>query len=214
MNILILGAAGQIGKMLTAEVLTQTNFNLVLYARNATTRLKGINNERIKIINGDFKDKHTLIRAMDKADLVYINDLGDEEATVTIIEAMKEANIERLIGASVLDIYNEVTGAFGQWNKRMIGSYPRMKDQIRSALAIENSGLDYTLLRLSWLYDQKTNKGYALTQKGESFEGTQVTRKAVVQLIIDIITAKDERFINKSLGVSEPDSNWDKPSFY
>lgn len=214
MNILILGAAGEIGKLLTAELLAQTPFKLVLYARNADTRLKGINTEKIKIFNGDFKDKDTLIKAMEEIDVVYINDLGDDEATATIIEAMGNAGVKRVIGASVFGIYDEVSGPFGQWNKRMIGSSPRMITQIKSALIIEDSGLDYTLLRLSWLYNQKGNKEYTLTPKGEPFKGTQVTRKAVVQLIVDIITAKDERFIKKNLGVSEPGTERDKPSFY
>ncbi|WP_447951700.1 NAD(P)H-binding protein [Chryseobacterium koreense] len=214
MNILILGAAGKIGRQLTDDLLAQTKNDLVLYAKNAHTRLKLKKSERVKIVDGDFKDLDTLTSAMDGIEVVYINDMGDDLSTNTIIEAMKKSDVKRVIAASILGIYDEVPGAFGQWNKRMIGNLPRMKAQIKSALAIEGSGLDYTLLRLSWLYDEQGNKNYSLTQKGELFKGTQVTREAVAQLITDIITAKDERYIKKSLGVSEPNTDWDKPSFY
>ena len=53
-----------------------------------------------------------------------------------------------------------------------------------------------------------------LTQKGEPFVGAEVTRQAVAQLIVDIVSADDSRFIKKSLGVSESKTDWDKPSFY
>ena len=214
MNILILGAAGKIGKLLAAEILARTPYDLVLYARKAYSRLNAIDSTRVKIFDGDFRDIDTLTEAMIGIDVVYINDMGDDQATNIIIEAMKKVGVKRVIGASVLGIYDEVPGAFGRWNKMMIGGSPRMQAQIESARAIEDSGLDYTLLRLTWLYNQKDNKDYVITMKGDPFRSTQVTREAVVQLIVDVIMAEDERFIGKSLGVGEPDTEWDKPSFY
>lgn len=213
MRILILGAAGKIGRLLTG-LLAQTPHSLVLYARNANARLKEKKSERVKIVDGDFRDRDALIGAMDGVDIVYINDMGDDRSTRTIIEAMKKTGVKRVIGASILGIYDEVPGEFGRWNKRMIGSSPRMQSQINSARAIEDSGLDYTLLRLTWLYDQKDNQDYVLTEKGDPFRNTQVTREAVAQVIIDVIMAGDGRFMGKSLGVGEPDTEWDKPSFY
>jgi len=79
---------------------------------------------------------------------------------------------------------------------------------------VEIPTLDYTILRLTWLYNQEGNRAYHLTFKGEPFEGAQVTRQAVTQLIVDIIQEKSTKFIKTSIGVGEPDTNWDKPSFY
>jgi hypothetical protein len=53
-----------------------------------------------------------------------------------------------------------------------------------------------------------------ITQKGEPFIGAQVTCQAVTQLIMDIIEEKSNKYIKTSLGVSEPNTDWDKPSFY
>ena len=58
------------------------------------------------------------------------------------------------------------------------------------------------------------NTAYTLTQKGEPFDGAQVTRQAVAQLIVDIVKDKSGRYSHTSLGVGEPNTNWDKPSFY
>ncbi|KNH20779.1 SAM-dependent methyltransferase [Priestia megaterium] len=214
MKILILGAAGQIARMLTNELLNKTDHSIVLYARNGHKRLTIIDDSREFIVDGDFKDRDELIDAMKDVDLVYINDMGDEGSTKTIIDAMYDAGVRRVIAASVLGIYDEVPGAFGEWNKRMIGGSPRMRSQIESARMLENSSLNYTLLRLTWLYNQADNTKYLITQKGEPFKGAQVTRQAVTQLIIDIIQEKSDKYLQASLGVGEPDTDWAKPSFY
>ena len=214
MKILILGAAGQIARMLTRELLHKTDHSLVLYARNGHKRLTLIEDSREVVVEGDFKEKDKLIDAMKDVELVYINDMGDEKSTETIIEAMQETGVKRVIAASVLGIYDEVAGAFGEWNKRMIGGSPRMDSQIESARLLESSDLDYTLLRLTWLYNKAGNTNYMISQKGEPFIGAQVTRQAVTQLILDIIEEKSGKYLRTNLGVSEPDTDWDKPSFY
>jgi uncharacterized protein YbjT (DUF2867 family) len=209
-KILILGAAGQISRMLTDRLLNETDAEIVLYARNASSRLN-VASERVEIIDGDFNDKAKLVEAMSGVDIVYLNDMSDAQATKSVVSAMEEAGVKRLIGATVLGIYDEVAGAFGRWNEAMVGSYaPLFKS---AAKIVEDSDLDYTLLRLTWLYNQESNEEYALTVKGEPFIGAQVSRQAVARLIMDLITG-DMNYIRESLGVSEPNTDWEKPSFY
>ncbi|NHN35235.1 saccharopine dehydrogenase [Paenibacillus agricola] len=43
--------------------------------------------------------------------------------------------------------------------------------------------------------------------------GAQVTREAVAQLIVDVIENPAD-YAKTSIGVSEPNTNWSKPSFY
>jgi uncharacterized protein YbjT (DUF2867 family) len=214
MKVLILGAAGQIARMLRKELIKKPDYSIVLYARNGHQRLTINDDNREVIFDGDFKDKNKLIDAMKDVDLVYINDMGDDKSTKTIIDAMHDSGVRRVIAASVLGIYDEVPGAFGKWNKRMIGGSPRMHSQIESARILENSNLDYMLLRLTWLYNENGNIKYMITQKGEPFIGAQVSRQAVTQLIMDIIEEKSDKYLQTSLGVSEPDTDWAKPSFY
>jgi nucleoside-diphosphate-sugar epimerase len=214
MKVLILGAAGQIAGLLRDNLLKETNDSLVLYARNAHQRLTMKDETREKIVEGDFLDEEALIEALTGVDAVYLNDMGNTEAVKTVIKAMKASQVKRFIVASILGIYDEVGGAFREWNQAMIGSNPRMQAQKDSAKAVENSGLDYTLLRLTWLYNEEGNENYSLTQKGEDFIGAQVTREAVARLIVDILGDTSDQFIGKSIGVSEPGTDWAKPSFY
>lgn len=213
-KILILGAAGQIGKMLTQALLKQTDATLILYGRNVTQRLTITDATRENLVDGDFRDKDTLLQAMKHVDIVYLNDMGgDSSATKTIIQAMQASGVKRLIAVTAAGIYDEIPGAFGEWNKKMVNS-SRTKRHIESANAIESAPLDYTILRLTWLYNQAGNTQYTLTFKGEPFVGAQVTRQAVTQLILDIINDTSGRFLRTNVGVSEPNTDWAKPSFY
>jgi nucleoside-diphosphate-sugar epimerase len=213
MKILILGAAGQISRMATDLLLRQTDASLVLYARRATSRLKAADPQRVRLVDGDFTNTQTLRETMQGVDVVYINAAGDKAAKQVIAQAMQAAGVARVIEAAILGIYDEVPGAFGNWNKGMVGP-SRIRQVAEATRVFENEAFDYTILRLTWLYNQAGNTKYLLTQKNEPFVGAQVTRQAVAQLIVDIVTASDNRFVKTSLGVSEPNTDWDKPSFY
>jgi nucleoside-diphosphate-sugar epimerase len=213
MKILILGAAGQIGRMLTKDLLEQTDYELVLYARNASGRLKNAESNRVSIVDGDFTNYDALCKAMESIDAIYLNDMNSKEGIQIIVKAMKATGNKRIIVASILGIYDEVPGAFGKWNLRMVGARGIQLHKENVSL-VEIPDLDYTILRLTWLYNQEGNRNYNLTSKGEPFEGAQVTRQAVSQLIADILQDKSGKFLKTSLGVGEPNTNWDKPSFY
>ena len=212
MKILILGAAGQISKMLINRLLQETDAELVQYARNANRRIANSDPSRITIVDGDFNDSAKLLEAMEGVAIVYLNDMNSPEATQTIVDAAKKSGVAKIIGATILGIYDEVIGEFGKWNARMVGRAGTNRHK-ESAKIIEDSGIDFTLLRLTWLYNQEDNERYMVSQKGEPFIGAQVARQAVARLIMDIIE-NPAIYSNKSLGVSEPNTDFSKPSFY
>ena len=212
MKILILGAAGQISKMLINRLLQETDAELVLYARNANRRIANSDPSRITIVDGDFNDSAKLLEAMEGVAIVYLNDMNSPETTQTIVDAAKKSGVAKIIGATILGIYDEVIGEFGKWNARMVGCSGTNRHK-ESAKIIEDSGIDFTLLRLTWLYNQEDNERYMVSQKGEPFIGAQVARQAVARLIMDIIE-NPAIYSNKSLGVSEPNTDFPKPSFY
>ncbi|WP_429950038.1 NAD(P)H-binding protein [Enterococcus sp. AZ101] len=207
----MLGAAGQISKMVTELILTETDHDLVLYGRNLSSRISVKDPTREVIIEGDFNDQDKLKKALIGVDIAYLNDMSSPAVTQSIVKAMEDSGVNYLIGANVLGIYNEVAGAFGRWNANMVGSATH--SYLAAAEALEQSSLDYVILRLTWLYNQKGNEDYDLTQKGEPFIGAQVTREAVARLIMTIIH-EPVQYAKTSLGVSEPNTDWAKPSFY
>lgn len=183
--------------------------------RNAKQRIEVKDTAREEVISGDFLEVETLKQALKDVDAVYLNDMGNTDAVKLIIQSMKEMGVNRLIGASIAGVYDKIIGAFGDWNESMIGHLPRNQIQKDSAKLIENSGLDYTLLRLTWLYNQAGNESYDLIPKSEPFSGAQVTREAVARVVATILNADDQSYIGQSLGGREPGSeDLPKPSFY
>jgi uncharacterized protein YbjT (DUF2867 family) len=141
---------------------------------------------------------------------VYANLAGDvDRQAKAIVRSMDAAGVQRLVFITSLGIYDEVPGEFGRWNRSQIGS---MLGPYRAAAdTIEASELDYTILRPAWLTDDD-EIDYEVTQKEEPFRGTEVSRKSVAALVVDIIR-DPSKWSRSSLGVDKPGTEGDKPSF-
>ena len=210
-RVLVLGANGKIARRATQIYLDSTNNSLRLYLRNPA-RLRDIDNRLVEIVGGDTTDENTLVESMKDVDVVYANLAGGniKEQAETIVEAMHATGLKRLIWISTLGIYDEVPGKFGEWNNKTLGSY--ITNYASAAKVIEDSDLEYTIIRPAWLTD-KDEVDYETTQKGEAFKGTEVSRKSVAQLVVDITQAPD-KFNRESIGVDKPGTDGDKPAWY
>lgn len=210
-NVILLGATSNISKYLIPMLLKETDVHLTLFARNANKRLTQFNNNsRITLFDGNWNEPEDLNQAIAGQDIVYLATGHFVEANQNVVQAMKQNKVSRLIVAGGLGIYDEVAGKFGQWNARMMGNYTVIK---QAAAVIDNSGLDYTFFRMTWLYNQDGNYNYQIVPQGQPMKGTQVTRQAVAKLITDIVK-QPTLYAKQSIGVVEPNTEWDKPSFY
>ncbi|WP_334332465.1 NAD(P)H-binding protein [Companilactobacillus sp. HBUAS59544] len=210
-KIVLLGATSNISKYLIPMLLEKSDNEITLFARRANQRLSEYKeNSRITLVDGDWNNVSDLESAISNQDIVYMATGHFIEANQNVVKVMKEENVKRLIVAGGLGIYDEVAGKFGKWNARMMGDYTNIK---KAAAVIDNSGLDYTFLRMSWLYNQDGNYNYDIVPQGQPMKGTQVTRQVVAKLISNIVT-KPDLYKSQSIGVVEPNTEWDKPSFY
>lgn len=190
MNILILGAAGQIARVATRELLARTDARLTLYARKAA-RL-GAPSDLVRIIEGDVLDAAPLASAMAGQDLVYANLSGNMEAQArAIVSAMTAAGVGRVIFISSMGIYDEVPG---ERHGAILDPYRK------SAQVIENACLDHAIIRPAWLNDSD-EIAYGTTSKGEAFRnaGATVSRRSVADLIVKLV--HQPALGNVSLGV-------------
>lgn len=210
-NVLILGAGGQIAHWVIERLSGVKGVGLTLFLRHAR-KLRNKAPANARVVQGDVLDDIALAQVMEGQDLVYANLTGadiDEQARA-VITAMKAAHVKRLIFVTTLGIYDEVPGKFGEWNNTMIGA--DLKPFRRAADAIESSGLDYTLLRPAWLQDED-EVDYEITEKGQSFKGTEVSRRSVADVVVKIIHSP-ALHSRTSIGINKPGSDGDRPSFY
>lgn len=210
-KVVLLGATSNISKYLIPKLLDQDDIELTLFARHANHRLVNYHvQSKIKLVDGNWNNSDELTNAISNQDIVYLATGHFTTANQNVVEAMKQCHVNRLIVAGGLGIYDEVANEFGTWNALMMGDYTEIK---RAAKIIDNSGLNYTFLRMAWLYNNDQHTDYKIIPKGTPFKDTQVTRQAVAQLINEIVQ-NPKLYQRTSIGVAEPNTAWDKPSFY
>ncbi|MGO3170577.1 MAG: NAD(P)H-binding protein [Bavariicoccus seileri] len=211
-NVLILGANGRIARRVSEMFLRESDIYQSHYLRDSE-RLRLRDDSKEAIIEGDVRHLDVLEQAVATADIVYANLAGPDvvEEARAIIEAMTHTGVRRLIWLSALGVYDEVPGSFGEWNHNMLDS--ALLERYGEAVdLIEASELDYTIVRLAWLTN-KNEIDYELTQKGEPFKGTEVSRKSVAALVRSLI--KDpSQYQRASLGINKPHTDGDKPAWY
>ena len=175
-RILILGANGQLARHTTPFFLDRTEAHLTLYLRRAS-RLKTPGPRRVTIVDGDVLNSKTLVAAMQGQDVVYANLAGDMAPQArAIVDAMHATGLKRLIFISSMGIYGELPGE----------KYRSVLDPYRdSAAIIEASDLDYTILRPGW-FTQDSRIDYRITQKGEPFQGHDVSLNSLSDLIVKL----------------------------
>ena len=208
----MLGAGGRIARHAIAALLEEPANELTLYLRRPQS-LPDAPSDRVQIVEGDVLDNELLTRTATGQDIVYANlGGGDIEAQArAVVAALTAAGTRRLIWISTLGIYDEVPGEYGKWNHRMLdGGY--LQTYSAAAKLIEESNLDYTIIRPAWLSDAD-EVDYELTQKGEPFQGTEVSRKSVGALVAELVKNPADS-IGASLGVNKPGTDGDKPSWY
>jgi len=190
-RILILGANGQLARHTTRFLLDRTDAHLTLYLRRAS-RLKNPDTRRVTVVEGDVLDSKTLVAAMHDQDVVYANLAGDMAPQASaIVVAMHATDVKRLIFISSMGIYNEVPDE----------KYRAVLDPYRdSAAIIEASDLNYTILRPGW-FTQDAKIDYRITEKGEPFQGHDVSLNSLSDLIIKLALSPTLHS-RASLGVS------------
>ena len=137
-------------------------------------------------------DRARLESAMKGQDVVYANLAGDMKAQAdSIVAAMHATGLKRLVFISSMGIYGEVPGE----------PYRSVLDPYRdSAAIIEASDLDSTILRPGW-FTHDGDLSYRLTQKGQPFEGHDVSLDALSDLIVKLALTPGMES-RHSLGVS------------
>ena len=211
-KVLILGAHGKIVQLTRAQLLAKTDAQLVLFLRKAN-RLTIQDQQREQLVEGDASQQADLVQAMKGVTVVYANLAGAniEAQAKTVVSAMKAAGVKRLIWISTLGIYDEVPGAYGQWNHQMLDD-GYLPTYAAAAKVIETSGLAFTIIRPAWLSD-KDEIDYEITHRADAFKGTEVSRKSVAAEVVRLIQNPTEA-VGDSLGLNKPNTEGDKPEWY
>lgn len=208
----VLAATGQIGQLTVQDLLDHSDADLVLFGRNASQRLSRFAGDRVSFVDGDLKDSAALKQAFAGTDAVFLAYVATPDIMVPLIKALDDAGVKRFVTMSVPDVYQEVAGPFQAWYREHTGLVWQT-NYVDTVDAVENSDLDYVILRTTWLYNDASKTAVDVTKKGEPFKDAQITREAVATFASDLLTGKQD-YHKESLGIGEPNTEWTKPSFY
>lgn len=208
-KIMIIGAHGGTALILIKRLLDETQDDLILFLRNAQRLQQYQDNPRVTLVEGDVLDTAALAQAMQPADIVYSNvggtNLGAQ--TRSLLAAMQQVQCQRLIFISALGAHHEVPGKFGAWNEQAIAAFlPGFRE---AAQLLVQSAVEFTEIRPAWLTDQP-EIDYEITDQGEAFKGTEVSRASVADFALKVIT-QPERYRRASVGLNKPNTDGDQP---
>ena len=217
-TIAVLGANGRIARIAEDMLLAHDDIELTLFIHTEDELGADIkDNPRVTVVKGDAKNPDDVPNAINGADEVYANLAATQDSSADIIpmakavvDMMDKAGIKRLVWISSLGIYNEVPGEFGAWNANILGDY--LVNYRKAVDVIEASDLDYTIIRPAWLTD-KDEVDFEITEKGELFRGTEVSRKSVASEVVELLLDPDKE-VRASIGLDKPGTDGDKPEWY
>jgi len=188
-KVLIIGASGSLAQYVIEALKSLGNVELTLFARNKNRLLKSLA-EGCTVIEGDALHYTDVKNAVANQDIVYVNLAGNLEAMgKNIVRAMKETGVRRIIAISSIGIYETPL-------RPVLVPYRKLAD------VIENSALDYTILRPAW-FTNGNELDYAITKKGQPETGSAISRKSIAAFVVSLIE-NPELYTKENPGISKP----------
>ena len=194
MNIAILGATGKFGRPFTAKMLTKPDYHLTLLSKSAGNSYE--DSYRITARNIDATNMKDLKKVLENQDVVFCAVSGTDQPVIA--RNLVEINPKRVIYMTVVGIYNELAEDNGaEYN---VSNEPEQIPNRNAVALIENSDLDYTILRCGYLIFGKEDD-YVITKKGETPKGYVSTSKSVEKIAFDIIE-NPELYSRESISIT------------
>lgn len=188
-KVLIIGATGSLAKYVVEAVKPLENIELTLFVRNKNRLSKELS-DNCEVVEGDALNFIDVKNAVKGKDIIYINLDGDlETMTNNIVKAMQEEKVKRIIAISSIGIYTVPL-------RPVLVPYRKLAD------IIENSDLNYTILRPEW-FTNIDEIDYETTIKGTPEIGSAISRKSIADFVSKLINYPN-LYINENLGISKP----------
>lgn len=180
----MLGATGIAGSAISKKLLSDTAYQITLFARHAGEHYS--EDSRTAVINGDAENMEDLTKAVQGQDVVYCAISGDALPKIAgnIVAAMSESSVKRLIFMGAVGIYNEIPDEIdGEDN---LNHEPAQIPNRQAVDIIEASSLNYTVLRPGYLREGAEDD-FVLSVKGEPAKGYVTTIPSLVKLTLQLM---------------------------
>ncbi|MCI0768489.1 NAD(P)H-binding protein [Bacillus sp. TL12] len=201
-TIAIIGGTGKVGKFL-AETAIKKGYTVRMLVRNPEK--VSVTSPNIELIKGYAQNPHSIRSLLEGCEAV-VNTFGQpnrdtplySEVTKLIITIMGDIGIKRYIGVTggSLDIYGDKKSFVNKLGAIVFRiMYSKMiKDKKKELIILQESKIDWTLVRLPFIYEKDINK----TIKENLFDmpGLTITNRNIADFLIDEIS--NSKYIRKT----------------
>ncbi len=208
MNLVVFGASGRTGRPLVEQALA-AGHEVTAFVRDPSKL--GMDQERLTVVKGDVKELGVVGEAISGADAV-LSTLGHTKSsakdvqtvgTQNIVAAMKESGVRRLVsltGAGVSDPRDQpkffdkaITALLKLLQKDVL------EDGENHARVIENSGLDWVIVRGPMLTEGEKTGEYRVGYVGKN-SGSKISRADVANFMLQ--QTEDDTYLGQKPMVS------------
>lgn len=205
MNITIFGATGNIGRRLVEQALGEGH-DVTAFTRDATR--VSVEHDRLQAVEGDVTDPAACLPAVKDADAVIVA-LGAgrkgevrEAGTRAVVEAMTRAGGGRLVCQSTLGVGSSRPNLNLLWKYVMFGALlrPAYADHVRQERVVEESDLDWTIVRPSAFAEQSpgpVRHGFGGSESGLRLK---IARADVAAFLLAQV--RDATYLHRAVSVS------------
>lgn len=196
-HIVIFGAAGKTGRVITETVLSLPEVSVSAFVRDPE-KLRSAVRGKVRVLQGDALCYEDVERAMDGQDILLCSLEGDVlRMAKNITAALAHTSVKRIVWITGMGIHHEITGPRG----KMLDLYAKARPEyIAAADLIAASPAATTLLRCPEIKDGG-NTVYYLTQEGVQPRNEPIERAGIAQCMADLIE-NETLGINESLGIT------------
>lgn len=204
MNIVVFGATGATGSILT-KMLLEKGHSVTAYVRNPEKM--SLVHEKLQVVKGDVYDNKSIERVLKGQDAV-VSCLGSNTTKASdqltrmaqsITSAMVATGVRRVVYMATAGIEDEFSGIINAFIRMVLG---RVIDDHRGAAELyKQNGFDYTILRPMQLIDGSVTGEYDLAEHGLPHSKKAISRANVAYFIVQVL--EDERYYRKSVALAE-----------
>jgi uncharacterized protein YbjT (DUF2867 family) len=205
MNITIFGATGNIGHHVVVQALGDGH-DVTAFTRDAARVT--VEHGRLQTVEGEVTDPAACLPAVKNADAVIVvlgaGRKGEirEAGTRAVVEAMEQTGGGRLVCQSTLGVGSSRPNLSLLWKYVMFGALlrPAYADHVRQERVVEESDLDWTIVRPSAFADQSpgpVRHGFGGSESGLRLK---IARADVAAFLLAQI--EDETYLRCAVSVS------------
>lgn len=205
MNITIFGATGTIGHLVVEQALA-AGHDVTAFTRDATR--VSAKHDRLQVVQGDVTDPADCGPVVKDADAVVVA-LGAgrrgevrEAGTRAVVEAMEKSGGGRLVCQSTLGVGSSRANLNVWWKYVIFGALLRAAyaDHVRQERVVEESKLDWTIVRPSAFADQSpgpVRHGFGAAERGLRLK---IGRTDVAAFLLAQV--EDQTYLRRAVSVS------------